>query len=82
MVDEPDNLVLRLLREIRATQDIHGSDLRYLKGEVAHLRTRADDLYKISTHTLGVTVHERYESLEATVKDLKERVQRLEAKVD
>ncbi len=84
MADEPDNLVLRLLREIRATQDIHGSDLRYLKGEVAHLRARADDLYKISTHTLGVavTAHERYETLEATVKDLTERVQRLEAKVD
>lgn len=84
MVDEPDNLVLRLLREIRATQDLHGADLRYLKGEAGYLRGRVDDLYKISTHTLGVAVnaHERYETLETAVKDLTERVQRLEAKVD
>ncbi len=77
MVDEPDNLVLRLLRDIRSTQVSQGDDLKYLKG-------RVDDLYKISTHTLGVavTAHERYESLEATVQDLRERVQRLEAKVD
>jgi hypothetical protein len=84
MVDEPDNLVLRLLREIRANQDLHSSDLRYLKGEAGYMRGRADDLYKISTHTLGVAVsaHERYETLEAAVKDLTERVRQLEAKVD
>jgi hypothetical protein len=56
MADEPDNLVLLLLRDIRSTQETHGADLKYLKG-------RVDDLYKISTHTLGVAVnaHERYE---------------------
>jgi hypothetical protein len=76
MADEPDNLVLRLLRDIRNAQDIHGVDLKYLK-------ERVEDLYKISTHTLGVAAnaHVRYETLEATVKELKERVQRLEAKV-
>jgi hypothetical protein len=76
MADEPDNLVLRLLRDIRNAQDVHGVDLKYLK-------ERVDDLYKISTHTLGVAAnaHVRYETLEATVNELKERVQRLEAKV-
>jgi hypothetical protein len=83
VADEPDNLVLRLLREVRASQDAHGSDLGYLKGEVGYLRGRVNDLYKISTHTLGVAVnaHERYEGLEAAVKELNERVQALEAKV-
>ena len=63
MADEPDNLVLRLLRAIRSTQESQGDDLKYLKG-------RVDDLYKISSHTLGVAVsaHERYEGLEAAVK--------------
>jgi hypothetical protein len=72
MADEPENLVLRMLREIRAIQDVHGTDLRYLKGEVGYLRGRADDLYKISTHTLGVAVsaHERYETLETAVKEI------------
>jgi hypothetical protein len=76
MADEPDNLVLRLLYDIRSTQETHGADLKYLKG-------RADDLYKISTHTLGVAVnaHEHDETLEAAVKELTERVQRLETKV-
>ena len=63
---------------------MHSSDLRYLKGEAGYVRGRADDLYKISTHTLGVAVsaHERYETLETAVKDLTERVRQLEAKVD
>ncbi len=77
MADEPDNLVLRLLRDIRSTQDVHGTKLDRIEKQVG-------DLYKISSHTLGVavTAHERYETLEATVNDLIERVQRLEAKVD
>jgi hypothetical protein len=59
MADEPENLVLRLLRDIRTTQDSHGVDLNYLK-------ERVDDLYKISTHTLGIAAnaHVRYEALE------------------
>jgi hypothetical protein len=57
MADEPDNLVLRLLRDIRNTQDVHGVDLKYLK-------ERVDDLYKISPHTLGgaANAHVRYEA--------------------
>ena len=43
---------------------------------------RVEDLYKISTHTLGVavTAHERHETLEARLDQLSERVDRLEAK--
>ncbi|HYS50110.1 MAG TPA: hypothetical protein VEM36_15165 [Xanthobacteraceae bacterium] len=47
MAKEVDSLVLRLLRDIRATQQSHGTSLE-------RLETRVDDLYKISTHTLGV----------------------------
>jgi hypothetical protein len=47
MADEPDSLVLRLLRDIRATQDTQGETLKDMKG-------RMEELYKISTHTLGV----------------------------
>jgi hypothetical protein len=57
-----DSLVLRLLREIGSTQDNHGTKLD-------RLEKRVDDLYKISTHTLGVAVnaHVRYEALEEKV---------------
>jgi len=75
MAKETESLVLRLLREIRGTQQLHGKKLD-------HLDKRVEDLYKISTHTLGVAAnaHVRYESLEARVDQLNERVKRLEAK--
>jgi polyhydroxyalkanoate synthesis regulator phasin len=75
MAKEPDNLTHRLLREIRAKQDAQGSTL-------AQVQKRVEDLYKMSTHTLGVAAraHERYEGLEARVDRLSERVKRLEAK--
>ena len=89
MADEADNVVLRLLREIRATQQNHGEMLKtHWDALSAHgsslgrLEKRIEDLYKISTHTLGVavTAHERHETLEARLDQLSQRVDRLEAK--
>jgi hypothetical protein len=75
MAREPDDLVLRLLREIRAKQDVQGATLD-------KVQKRVEDLYKMSTHTLGVAAraHERYEELEGQVHKLADRVKRLEAK--
>jgi hypothetical protein len=74
MAREPNDLVLRLLRDIRAKQDAQGATLEQVK-------SRMEDLYKISTHTLGVAAnaHARYEELETRVDRLTERVERLEA---
>jgi hypothetical protein len=49
---------------------------------LSRLEKRVEDLYKISTHTLGiaVTAHERYEALEARVDQLSGRLDRLEGK--
>jgi polyhydroxyalkanoate synthesis regulator phasin len=82
MAKEPDDIVLRLLREIRAKQDAQSGMLESQGGSLVRLEKRVEDLYKISTHTLGVavTAHERYESLEARVENLSERLERLEAK--
>jgi prefoldin subunit 5 len=76
MAKEPDSLVLRLLREIRGTLGTHGEALE-------RVEKRVDDLYKISTHTLGVAAnaHVRYDELEAQVHELSDRVKRLEAKL-
>ena len=88
MANESDNVVLRLLQEIRATQQNHGEMLKtHWDALSAHgsslgrLEKRVEDLHKISTHTLGVAVsaHERHEALEARL-DLTQRVDRLEAK--
>jgi hypothetical protein len=72
---EPDDLVLRLLREIRSKQDAQGTTLE-------QVQKRVEDLYKMSTHTLGVAAraHERYEGPEARVDQLTDRAKRLEAK--
>ena len=82
MADEPDNHTLRLLREIRAAQVVQTETLTAHGGALARLEKRLEDLYKMSTHTLGVAVtgHERYEALEARLDKLAERVNRLEAK--
>jgi hypothetical protein len=82
MANEPENATLRLLRDIRAAQDKQGDVLAMHGGSLARLEKRLEDLYKISTHTLGVavTAHERYETLEARVERLSERLDRLEAK--
>jgi hypothetical protein len=75
MAKDSDNLVLRLLRDIRGKLDDHGKKLD-------HLDKRVGDLYKISTHTLGVAVnaHARQEELEKKVDSLTRRVARLEAR--
>jgi 3-deoxy-D-arabino-heptulosonate 7-phosphate (DAHP) synthase class II len=89
MAQEPVDHTLRLLREIRAKQDAqgeilgqHGAMLRDHGSVLARVEKRLEDVYKMSTHTLGVavTAHERYEALEARVEKLSERVERLESK--
>jgi len=82
MANEPENATLRMLRDIRATQDKQGDMLAAHGGSLARIEKRPDDPYKISTHTLAVavTAHERYEALEARVETLSERLDRLEVK--
>jgi hypothetical protein len=77
MADEPDNVFLRLLREIRTAQQAQGETLDQHTGALARLEKRADvDPY------LGVAVtgHERYDALEAQLDKLSDRVQNLESK--
>jgi hypothetical protein len=89
MADEPDSIILRHLRDIRATLEAHGdvlsrntAMLNQHTGALTRIEKRADDLYTMSTHTLGVAVsaHEKYLALEARVDQLSERVQQLETK--
>jgi hypothetical protein len=51
MADESENLVRRLLRETRATQDVHGAKLCYIGMQI-------DDLCKLSSHALGACLGE------------------------
>ena len=82
MADEPDSIVLQLPREIRAAQQTQGDTLAAHGGSLGRLEKRVEDLYTMSTHTLGiaVTAHERYEALETRLAKLSDRVDQLEAK--
>src|SRR5947199_4543157 len=72
MASEPADATLRMLRDIRAAQEKHGGMLEAQGGSLARLEKRVEDLYKISTHTLGVavTAHERYERSEEHTSEL------------
>jgi hypothetical protein len=80
MADQPEDLTLRLLREIRAKQDSHSEALAQVNSRFDHVEHQLDDLYKISTHTLGVAAnaHVRFEELQAQVNELTRRVSLLE----
>jgi carbamoylphosphate synthase small subunit len=82
MAEEPVDFTHRLLREIRAAQEAQGVVLSQHTGSLARLEKRVEDLYTMSTHTLGVAVsaHEKYLAPEARMDQLSERVERLESK--
>ena len=48
MAAEPDNIVLRLLREIRAAQQAQGETLGQHSGALTRLEKRVEDLYTMS----------------------------------
>ena len=53
MAEEPDNLVLQLLREIRSKQDEQTAKLDGLEGRVHHVASQLDDLHIAVTYSLG-----------------------------
>jgi predicted membrane GTPase involved in stress response len=54
MAKEPDDLVLRLLREIRAKQDEHSRLLEEHTDQFAQLNSRLDELNREMTYALGL----------------------------
>ena len=73
MAKEPDNVVLMLLREIRATQDEHSHPLEPME-------RRIDEVHEGMITSLGLAghAHVRHDSLEKRLDDLTRRVDRLE----
>ena len=75
MAKEPDNVVLMLLREIRATQDDHTHRLE-------RMEKRLGDVHEGMITSLGLAghAHVRHDSLEKRLDDRAKRVARLEKK--
>jgi len=71
----PDNVVLMLLREVRATQDDH-------TGRLERMEKRLDGVHEGMITSLGLAGHDhvRHDLLEKRLDGLTKRVERLEKK--
>jgi hypothetical protein len=52
MADEPDNLVLVMLREIRAKQDEHSAHFEQIEARLGDVEKQLDDYKKIVRYSL------------------------------
>ncbi|MDX2263835.1 MAG: hypothetical protein NW215_02535 [Hyphomicrobiales bacterium] len=73
MSDEPDNLVLKLLREIRAKLDEHSEILEELRDDLQRTQTAV-----MSAVGYAATANTEVGSLLSQVKKIDERLSRLE----
>ncbi|MBP0615041.1 hypothetical protein [Jiella mangrovi] len=82
MADEPDNLVLQLLREIRATLDEHSEEFKSVGRRLDHIDQRLEEVHETLYTVAGAAVHAnvRHDTVAERLKTLEERVSRLEEK--
>jgi len=75
MAKEPDNIVLKLLREIREKQDDH--DKRFSK-----IDKKLDELSDSVTYALGLSAHAnvRHEAVQKKIDEIEKRLKKLEAR--
>jgi tetrahydromethanopterin S-methyltransferase subunit G len=83
MAKEPDNLVLRMLREIRATPDRHERRFDKIDKRFDRMDKKLDDMSAPLTTALGLALHAnvRHESVQKQLDALEQRVQKLEERV-
>lgn len=80
MVDEPDNLLLRLLRDIRAKQDEHDKRFDAHDTRFDELHKAIEDWKETTATGVGFAAHAniRTDALEKEIADLKKRIDRIE----
>jgi hypothetical protein len=54
MANEADDLVLRILCDIRATQDVHTAILEAQSATLQEVKACIEELYKVFTQMLGI----------------------------
>ena len=82
MAREPDNLVLTLLREIRATLDVHTAKFVAIDERFDVLEKKFDDHQYLMTHTFGIAglANVQTSLVDARVNELANRQKASEAK--
>ena len=75
MAKDADNIVLKLLRDIRATQDEHSVEFK-------KVRKQLEDLSESVTYALGLSAHAnvRHESVQKKIDEIEKRLKKLEAR--
>jgi hypothetical protein len=82
MPKQPEDLVVRILRDIQATQAAHTKRFEHLEQRFDNLEQRFEDVHEGMVTALGLAshAHVRDESMRKDINDLKKRVKRLETK--
>lgn len=80
MVDEPDNLVLQLLRDVRTTLDEHSAQFAALGQRFDRIDGRLEEVHETLYTVAGAAVHAniRHDTVAERLKTLEDRVSRLE----
>ena len=83
MPKQPEDLVVRILRDIQATLARHTKVLADHTERFQHIEERFDDLEPriVAALGLGTDAHVRDQTMRKDLNDLKKRVKRLEAKL-
>jgi hypothetical protein len=81
-MSEDDNLILRILKEIQATQAEHGRILNNHTTRFERVERRLDEVHESLYTSFGLAGHANVKTdmLEREISDLRERVKRLEEK--
>jgi predicted nuclease with TOPRIM domain len=79
VVDEPDNLTHRLLRDIRAKQDEHSDRLGRVEAELHSMNRRFDDLEREMAYALGLGTRSivKHKEQDARLNELFDKVEAL-----
>ncbi|MGE0283086.1 MAG: hypothetical protein AB7P20_21050 [Rhizobiaceae bacterium] len=80
MAEEPDNLVLKLLREMRSILDEHSAMHREHREGFADIRKAIEDWKETTAAGVGFAAHAniRTDVLEKEIADLKKPIDRIE----
>lgn len=73
MSKEPENLILKLLRDIRATQDDHGHEIKQLRKQIAEWQEASATMSGFAVHA-----NVRHDTVAKELEALKKRVAKLE----
>jgi archaellum component FlaC len=83
MAKEPDNLVLKMLREIRTRLDKHEERFDRMEKRFDTIDKKLDDMSESLTYSLGLSLHAnvRHESVQKQLDAMEQRIRRLEERV-